>query len=99
MARSSLRPFIDRIERSHGASPDVVRELLENCALPVLILERLWKDTRRALERGVERAELVRTLHEIRELLGRLGPDHDELPLLHKPIASHKRFLTPTSSI
>jgi len=75
MARSSLRPFIDRIERSHGASPDVVRELLENCALPVLILERLWKDTRRALERGVERAELVRTLHEIRELLGRRGPD------------------------
>src|SRR6267378_2086244 len=64
MIRKSLDVFLETVERSHDFPADEVRELLDSCEIPALVLEGLWELTQGFLDRGMEGKRLAFLLKE-----------------------------------
>lgn len=71
MARKSLDVLLDRVERPHEFSAEEARELLAGCVVQVAVLDRLWEQTQRCLDRGIEGKHLRFLLQELADDLDR----------------------------
>src|SRR5262249_13054616 len=68
MARSGLRPFIERAEKSSDLSADDVRELLENCLFAFTLLDRGVGQFRRSVDEGIELGRLQEIVGDLPDL-------------------------------
>jgi hypothetical protein len=71
MARKSLDVLLDRVERQREFSAEEAREVLSGCLEQVAVLDRLWEQTQRSLDRGIEGKHLRFLLQELVDDLDR----------------------------
>jgi hypothetical protein len=71
MARKSLDVLLDRVERQHAFSAQEARELLNGCVIQVTVLDRLWEQIQRSLDRGIEGKQLRYLVEELVDALDR----------------------------
>jgi hypothetical protein len=69
MVRKSLDPFLARAEQRDDFSPEVARDFLASCVIPVVVLERFAQLTHSVLDRGIESKHLAFLLKEFLDVL------------------------------
>ena len=64
IAQKSLDVLIERAGQPRNGSADDTQEILDNCEIPYLLIERLWRSVQESLDRGVEERKFLGLLKD-----------------------------------